>query len=144
MIEFTVLAARKDDNDFSVPLNFIDKRIRTHALLSSIGFIILLPFGVLVARYLRTFFRGWFYAHALIQFVIAGPVIIAGWVFGYRSTAILNTGGNWSDIHKRTGLALLILYLFQVFGGMIIHVFKTPRLMSGRRPPQTTSTPSWA
>ena len=32
-----------------------DVRIKNHATLCSVGFIILLPFGALVGRYLRTF-----------------------------------------------------------------------------------------
>ena len=39
-------------------------------------------------------------------------------------------------IFQRIGLALLILYLFQVLGGLVIHYFKTPKLFKGRRPPQ--------
>ncbi|KAI5118493.1 hypothetical protein M0805_003524 [Coniferiporia weirii] len=114
----------------------IDERLKKHALLSSIGFIILLPLGALVGRYLRTFSGSWFWMHAAIQFLIAGPVIFAGWAFGYQSTALLNTGGNFFDRHKRVGLALLVLYLSQVLLGSVIHLFKAPRLLNGRRPPQ--------
>jgi hypothetical protein len=32
-----------------------DTRIKNHATLCSIGFIVVLPFGALVGRYLRTF-----------------------------------------------------------------------------------------
>ncbi|THH03409.1 hypothetical protein EW145_g6277 [Phellinidium pouzarii] len=127
MSDFT-LAARE--------LSELDQRIKKHALLSSIGFIILLPVGALVGRYLRTFTGSWFWAHSIIQFLIAGPVIFAGWAFGYQSTAALNTGGHFFDRHKRIGLALLLLYLVQVFLGTIIHFFKSPRSFSGRRPPQ--------
>lgn len=37
---------------------------------------------------------------------------------------------------QRIGLALLLLYLLQVTGGIVIHFFKTPSLLNGRRPPQ--------
>jgi len=44
-----------DDNDsLSFPLNQLERRARSHAILSTIGFLILLPIGVLVARYTRT------------------------------------------------------------------------------------------
>ncbi|KAL5495997.1 hypothetical protein ACEPAH_3229 [Sanghuangporus vaninii] len=114
----------------------IDKQLRKHALLCSIGFIILLPLGSLVGRYLRTFTRTWFWAHSFFQFLVAGPVIFAGWYYGYKSTSFLNTGGHFVDPHKKIGLALLILYLVQIFLGTIIHSFKTPRFMGGQRPPQ--------
>ncbi|KAH8106539.1 hypothetical protein DFH11DRAFT_1638524 [Phellopilus nigrolimitatus] len=129
MSDFT-LAARE--------LSFVEikEQLKKHALLCSIGFLILLPIGSLVGRYLRTFSGNWFWAHWIIQFLIAGPVIFAGWAMGYMSTAELNTGGHFVDRHKRTGLALLILYIFQLFLGSIIHFFKTPTLLNGHRPPQ--------
>lgn len=39
------------------PLLPIEVMARNHALLCTIGFLILLPFGTLVARYARTFTR---------------------------------------------------------------------------------------
>ena len=39
-------------------------------------------------------------------------------------------------VFQKIGLALLILYLFQLTLGVIIHFFKTPSFMGGRRPPQ--------
>lgn len=39
------------------PLSPIEQKARTHALLCTIGFLILLPVGTLVARYTRTFTR---------------------------------------------------------------------------------------
>jgi len=119
-------------------LSIIDEQLKKHALLNSIGFIILLPLGALVARYTRTFTRNWFWAHWIIQFLISGPVIFAGWALGYKSTngPYLFTGGNWVDPHKKIGLALLILYLVQLALGVLIHFLKTPSFMGGRRPPQ--------
>ncbi|EJC98208.1 uncharacterized protein FOMMEDRAFT_143304 [Fomitiporia mediterranea MF3/22] len=122
--------------DFSIPLSPLDKQIRKHALLCSIGFIFLLPVGVLIGRYFRTFTSKWFWAHSFLQFIVSGPVIFAGWYYGYQSTASLNTGGHFVDPHKKTGLALLILYLVQLLIGTVIHSFKTPRLLNGHRPPQ--------
>lgn len=37
-----------------IPLSDIEKRARNHAILCTIGFLILLPIGTLVARYSRT------------------------------------------------------------------------------------------
>jgi ABC-type phosphate transport system permease subunit len=32
-----------------------EKKVRTHALLMGIAFLVIIPIGVLIARYLRTF-----------------------------------------------------------------------------------------
>lgn len=72
----------------------------------------------------------------IIQLFIAGPIILAGIGTGIKYTGSVQTGGNWVDPHKKMGLALLILYLVQVALGLFVHFFKTPRFMSGRRPPQ--------
>lgn len=37
------------------PLTDMERRARNHAVLCTTGFLILLPVGVLVARYIRTF-----------------------------------------------------------------------------------------
>ncbi|EIN04623.1 hypothetical protein PUNSTDRAFT_75977 [Punctularia strigosozonata HHB-11173 SS5] len=125
-------------SSFKLPFTPIESRARTHALLSSIGFLILLPLGVLLARYARTFTSRWWWAHGLIQFVVSGPVILAGWAYGYQTTQRLFTGGNWVDTHKKIGLALLVLYLFQVFFGLFVHFLKFPRFARTplHRPPQ--------
>ncbi|KLO13720.1 hypothetical protein SCHPADRAFT_903922 [Schizopora paradoxa] len=112
----------------------LDLKIKRHAVLCSVGFLILLPLGSLVARYLRTFTRGWFWPHALIQFVIAGPVIFAGWALAHQAVNII-PGQNFNDKHKKIGLALLILYLMQLMLGLFIHFVKLP-FMGGHRPPQ--------
>jgi hypothetical protein len=72
----------------------------------------------------------------IINFLLAGPIILAGIGTGIRFTNSVMTGGNFVDPHKKTGLALLILYVSQVILGFFIHYFKTPRVMDGRRPPQ--------
>ena len=41
------------------PLNDIERRARNHAILCTTGFLILLPVGVLVARYTRTYTNRW-------------------------------------------------------------------------------------
>jgi hypothetical protein len=46
---------RSESKDMALPLSPFESRVRTHALLESIGFLVLLPIGVLVARYTRTF-----------------------------------------------------------------------------------------
>jgi len=109
---------------------------KRHAILVATGFLILLPIGVLVARYMRTFNRHWVNLHLIIQLFIAGPILLGGIGTGIKFTESVNTGGNFVDPHKKTGLALLILYLVQAALGLFIHFFKMPRFMRGRRPPQ--------
>jgi len=112
----------------------LDLKIKRHAVLCSVGFLILLPLGTLIARYLRTFTRSWFWPHAIIQFLIAGPVIFAGWALAHQAVNIV-PGQNFNDKHKKIGLALLVLYALQLCLGMTIHFFKMP-FMGGHRPPQ--------
>jgi cytochrome b561 len=76
----------------------------------------------------------WFYAHWFIQFIVAGPIIFAGWALGYKSNADLETG-RFQDIHERIGLTVLILYLIQLFIGAFVHFFKFPTLFRGHRAP---------
>ncbi|KAF9553565.1 hypothetical protein CPC08DRAFT_822235 [Agrocybe pediades] len=124
---------RGGQNRVVFPLNFIEIRARRHAILCTIGFLILLPIGALIARYSRTLRYKWFWAHWIFQLVIAGPVLLAGWSDGYKTTSILETG-HFKDPHQKMGLALLILYIIQLLLGAVAHFFKLPSLFRGRRP----------
>ena len=68
--------------------------------------------------------------------ILAGPLILAGIGVGIKYTESINTGGNFVDPHKKTGLVLLIVYCVQVVLGLFIHFIKMPNFMGGRRPPQ--------
>ena len=67
---------------------------------------------------------------------IAGPIIIAGFALGVHS--VKESGSpKLGDKHKKLGVALFVLYLAQVMGGLIIHFFKptwSPKLF--RKPVQ--------
>jgi len=116
------------------PLSDIEKRARNHAILCTVGFLILLPVGVLVARYTRTLPYRWFWAHWIIQLVISGPVILYGWSLGRRTTISYGLG-QFKDPHEKMGLALLILYLVQILLGAVAHAVKLPRVFRGHRAP---------
>ena len=60
----------------------VEKVIILHAFLVSLGFLVLLPAGSLIARYGRVFTPEWFPAHKLSQYIIAGPVITIGVLLG--------------------------------------------------------------
>ncbi|KAJ7432186.1 hypothetical protein B0H11DRAFT_2079454 [Mycena galericulata] len=119
----------------SFPLTPIEIKARNHAVISTVGFLILLPLGVLLPRYARTFVRQWFWGHAIMQLVISGPVIFAGWAIGHSLSHELQMNAV-QDPHQKIGVALLALYVTQLLLGTIIHYVKMPTLFRGHRPPQ--------
>lgn len=54
------------------PLTHYQRMILAHAIICVVGFALLLPCGVLLARYLRTFSPTWYTGHWIAQFGI-GP-----------------------------------------------------------------------
>jgi hypothetical protein len=52
------------------PLLSYEKYIVAHAILMVIGFLLLLPLGAIIARYVRTFSPVWFRMHWIIQWVL--------------------------------------------------------------------------
>jgi len=111
-----------------------------------IAFLILLPAGALLARWLRTFSRHWFKGHWIIQFYLAGPLIVTG--IGLGIGAVKKTGASHlDDTHKTWGIAIFVLYLLQCSLGGIIHFIKPkPKIdpstglsVPRARPPQNYS-----
>ncbi|KAK7029685.1 hypothetical protein VNI00_014383 [Paramarasmius palmivorus] len=130
-------AASQAPATVAVPLLPIEVQTRTHAILCATGFLILLPIGVLVARYARNFTNKWFYFHAVWNIFIAGPVIFAGWHYGVMTAEQLAIPNFTYDPHQKMGLALLILYIVQLILGAVIHWFKVgTSALTGRRPLQ--------
>jgi len=114
------------------PFSTTEKKIIAHAVLCSLGFLIFLPIGALLARF-RMVNPYWFKLHFMIQLGLAGPVIITGWAIAVN--VVEESGGpHFSDSHQKAGLALFILYIVQVLVGLYIHYIKpsAPRA----RPPQ--------
>ncbi|KAI0795460.1 hypothetical protein C8Q75DRAFT_712106 [Abortiporus biennis] len=110
-------------SSFHFPLLPFEKKIVAHAVLSMVGFIILLPAGALVARWTRTFTNMWFKGHWIIQLGLAAPVIIAGFALGV--SAVETSGSpHLNDRHKKAGLAVFILYMVQLALGGLIHYVK--------------------
>ncbi|KAJ6583005.1 hypothetical protein DFH09DRAFT_1245911 [Mycena vulgaris] len=128
-------AAAGGDSVVTFPLNSIEIMARNHAILCTVGFLILLPLGVLLARYARTFSRRWFWGHAVMQLVISGPVIFAGWAMGHDLSVKLLME-DYNDPHQKIGIALLAMYVTQLLLGAFIHYVKMPALFAGHRPPQ--------
>lgn len=101
------------------PLKPFEKIFVAHAIICFTGFLILLPAGVLTARYIRTATDKWFTIHQAIQ-LSAGPVIVIGvglgvaGVQGRKDRHFLTT-------HEKVGIGLFALYIAQVFLGVFVH-----------------------
>jgi hypothetical protein len=67
-----------DDSSGSldIPLSYYQKLIVAHAVFCVLGFLLLLPAGVLLARYLRTFSPRWYTGHWIAQFGIGKLLIM--------------------------------------------------------------------
>ncbi|CAK5265808.1 unnamed protein product [Mycena citricolor] len=115
-----------------IPLTPYQRLIVAHAIFCVIGFALLLPSGVLVARYLRTSTPAWYTGHWIAQFGIAGPVILIGVILGFKAAG--SSGSSVLDNHKKTGIIIFALYLLQCFLGAFIHFVKAKN--AARRPPQ--------
>ncbi|TEB38159.1 hypothetical protein FA13DRAFT_727346 [Coprinellus micaceus] len=100
------------------------KMILAHGIIATLGFILFLPIGALIPRYLRTFINGrtWFTTHWVVQFLLAGVTIVIGVALGIA--AVSQRGGSPTTTHKRVGLVLFALYLVQVGLGAVIHWVK--------------------
>ncbi|KAF9478624.1 CBD9-like protein [Pholiota conissans] len=117
----------------SLPLLPYQKMIVAHAIFCAVGFLLLLPGGVLLVRYLRTFIGTWFKGHWIVQFGIAGVVIVIG--VGLGVVAVHKAEApHFDDDHKRWGIALFVLYIVQCGLGAFIHFVK--KVDRKRRPPQ--------
>ncbi|KZV32205.1 hypothetical protein F511_29780 [Dorcoceras hygrometricum] len=83
---------------------------RGHGILNMLGWGILMPIGVMVARYMRQWDPIWFYSHVAIQttgFVLGVIGVICGFVLQNRLKASVNR-------HKGIGIFVLVLGCLQV------------------------------
>ncbi|KAI0630134.1 hypothetical protein C8Q77DRAFT_244220 [Trametes polyzona] len=116
------------------PLLPFQKKIVAHGLLCTIGFLIMLPAGAILARYARTYTSTWFTGHWAFQFAFAGPVIIAGVALGI--SAVETAGAkHLDDDHKKWGIAIFVLYFVQIALGAVIHYVKPTSWTVGKRRP---------
>ncbi|KZP07363.1 CBD9-like protein [Athelia psychrophila] len=106
------------------------RMIVSHGILCTVGFLGLLPLGVFIARWTRTFTNRWFTAHAVVQAVVSAPIIVAG-VAMASSAGDGSQGGTMDQTHKTLGTALCVLYFVQLIGGAVIHWVK-PKNSTGR------------
>ncbi|KAJ6332360.1 hypothetical protein OIU76_010694 [Salix suchowensis] len=86
-----------------------------HGVLNAVSWGILMPIGVLIARYLKVFKSAdpaWFYLHASCQ-SIAYIVGVAGWATGLKLGS--ESAGIQYDAHRTIGIFLFCLATLQVF-----------------------------
>jgi hypothetical protein len=76
-----------DDEDGGTSLETFEKLIIGHAVMTVVGFLIVLPFGALVARWGRTFTDKWFKYHWRTQVAVSIPIVMIGWTLGPLSIA---------------------------------------------------------
>lgn len=91
-----------------------DSLKRAHGIINTISWGILLPIGVIIARYLRPFPSAdpiWFYIHASLQ--TAGYILgVTGWALGMKLRT-LSAFIHYS--HQNIGISLFVLATLQSF-----------------------------
>ncbi|KAF7363263.1 Cytochrome b561 domain-containing protein [Mycena sanguinolenta] len=107
------------ENALDNPLPRYQKLI-WHGILLSIGFLVLLPMGSLIARWGRTLTPRWFKAHRFLNLGLALPAICGGFILG--PLAVLDREArHFADVHQICGLLLVALYGAQLLLGRYIH-----------------------
>ncbi|KAH7424615.1 hypothetical protein KP509_11G015700 [Ceratopteris richardii] len=90
-----------------------DVLLNAHAILNTVGWGILLPCGVLAARYVKPFADpAWFYAHITLQ-IFGYALGVAGWVTGLNLDDEDAKGGN-PDKHGAIGAILFGICTLQM------------------------------
>ncbi|KAJ4490922.1 hypothetical protein J3R30DRAFT_3427067 [Lentinula aciculospora] len=115
----------------TLPLNAHQRMAVAHAVFCTAGFLVFLPVGALVSRWVRTFTSAWYTAHWILQFVVAGPSIIIGLAFGVQTVNNGRIVEHPNDEHKKWGIILFALYICQCALGALVHWVK-PKNSTGR------------
>ncbi|KAJ3530029.1 hypothetical protein NM688_g7770 [Phlebia brevispora] len=119
-ISATIGAAAAVDVSHLPPLLPFEKHIVAHAIMYAVVY--------LVARLIL--------AHGNFWLRIALPIIVTGVALGITAVQLSGVPAI-SDTHMRWGIAIFVLYLFQLSLGTFIHFVKTPALArKGARAPQ--------
>ncbi|KAF5196887.1 Cytochrome b561 and domon domain-containing protein [Thalictrum thalictroides] len=95
--------------------NSKQKNKNVHGVLSAVSWGILMPLGIIMARYLKVSESAgpaWFYLHASCQ-VSAYIVGVAGWLTGLKLGS--TSSGLQYNAHRNIGIALFCLGTLQVF-----------------------------
>jgi len=100
-----------------------------HGILMAVGFFILMPVGILVARYYKNLAK-WFEVHAFLMF---SAVALISAAFGIIVNAVHKDfphsdkyGNLRLQVHSAIGLAVYILLLIQYILGFVTHKMYVP------------------
>jgi len=102
------------------------KTVLAHGVLLTLGFIVVLPVSVLTSRWARTFTPVWFKVHWILNWPVALPMILLGWLLGPIAVN-QHDGAHFSDPHKMWGTVLVSVYLVQLVVGNHIHKRRAER-----------------
>jgi hypothetical protein len=108
--------------------------LQRHGILNVVGWGILLPIGIMFARYLRQFESAdpaWFYLHAFCQ-TVGYALGVAGWATGLKLGSY-SKGVVYSQ-HRSIGIAIFVFGTLQVILTLykcILFVFLNARLWVG-------------
>ncbi|UZJ53198.1 hypothetical protein CBS101457_002518 [Exobasidium rhododendri] len=92
-----------------------------HMIFMVVGWMLIAPLGILIARYGRTLFK-WFPAHRGLQLFATLLIFIA---FFLAIAAVGMTGGaHFAYTHNKVGLALFILLFVQIALGVGSHAYR--------------------
>ncbi|KAI9510105.1 hypothetical protein F5148DRAFT_1182489 [Russula earlei] len=109
----------------AIPFSVYEERARAHGILASVAFLIIVPLGVLIPRYLRTFSNRWWWAHWLINLLVAAPLIFAAWAMAKSARSISHLPTN----HHSVGRTIFGLYIVQFLFGAVIHFVRVPIIL---------------
>ncbi|KAJ3990021.1 hypothetical protein F5890DRAFT_1482717 [Lentinula detonsa] len=130
----TLARPSQDASEERLPYTTHELIVLGHGFLVAIGMLVLLPAGALVARWTRTCTDRWFKLHKLLNYMIALPVILVGWLLG--PFAVFEArASHFTDAHQISGVPILVIYLLQLSLGRYIHARRG-------RPNRATHAPS--
>lgn len=102
-------------------LTVIGMKFQIHGVLNVVSWGILMPLGVIIARYLRVFKSAdpaWFYLHVTCQ-TSAYIIGVSGWATGLKLGN--DSAGVQYTKHRTLGILLFILATLQVSKILLIH-----------------------
>ncbi|KAJ6941131.1 hypothetical protein NC651_007042 [Populus alba x Populus x berolinensis] len=91
-----------------------DRKRNVHGVLNAVSWGILMPVGIIIARYLKVFKSAgpaWFYLHAICQ-TSGYAVGVAGWATGIKLGS--DSPGITYDKHRKLGITIFALGTLQV------------------------------
>ncbi|GHJ90329.1 hypothetical protein NliqN6_6731 [Naganishia liquefaciens] len=125
-----------------------------HASIGSAATMVIFPLGVLGARGLRVITARWWWAHgqradtqsrnpaktltAALQGIFGLGCIVAAFVLG---VILVDSGDNFTEGHRRTGLVLLILVVVQAIFGIMLKLASKTRIQDPDRVPSIKGHP---